>query len=138
MISYKRAVDQDGTGFSGHFVEWIDRSKNEEADTLSRLGSKRKPPPLGLFLDILTRPSVWPPREVDIAEPLAPDSVLVEVASNVGDWTEPYMNYLERQIFPMDEREPRMIVRRCKSFTIINQELYKRSISGVFQRCVGP
>jgi transposase InsO family protein len=27
-------------------------------------------------------------------------------------------------------------VRRCKSFTIINNELYKRSISGIFQRCV--
>ena len=36
----------------------------------------------------------------------------------------------------MDEVEARQIVRRCKSFTIINNELYKRSVSGVFQRCV--
>jgi hypothetical protein len=36
----------------------------------------------------------------------------------------------------MDETKARMIVRRCKSFSIINQELYKRSISRVFQRCV--
>ena len=36
----------------------------------------------------------------------------------------------------MDEVEARQIVRRAKSFTIINNELYKRSVSGVFQRCV--
>jgi hypothetical protein len=48
----------------------------------------------------------------------------------------PYMNYLERLVLPIDETEARMIVHRCKFFTIINNELYKRSISGVFQRCV--
>ena len=31
-----------------------------------------------------------------------------------------------------------MIVRRCKSFVIIDNELYKRSVSGVFQRCISP
>ncbi|KAM0850427.1 hypothetical protein ACQ4PT_053095 [Festuca glaucescens] len=136
MIAYKRAVDQAGASFAGHVVEWVDRRKNEEADALSRLGSKRQPPPPGVFLDILTHPSVRVPREVDIAEPPAPDSVLVAVVSDAGDWTEPYINYLERQVLPMDETEARMIVRRCKSFTIINQDLYKRSIFGVFQRCV--
>jgi hypothetical protein len=94
----------------------------------------REPPSTGIFLDILTRPSLRPPREIDIAEPPSPDLVLVAVASDAGDWTEPYMNYLERQTLPMDEKEARMIVRRCKSFTIINKELYKRSVSRIFQR----
>jgi ribonuclease HI len=67
MIAYKRAVDQTGASFSGYIIEWVDRHKNEEAGALSRLGSKRQPTPSGVFLDILTRPSVWPPREVDIA-----------------------------------------------------------------------
>ncbi|XP_051229839.1 uncharacterized protein [Lolium perenne] len=124
------------TPISEHVVEWIDKRKNEDADALSRLGSKRQPPPPGIFLDILTHPSVRVSREVDIAEPPALDSVLVTVISNAGDWTEPYINYFEWQVLPMDETEARMIVRRCKSFTIINQELYKRIISRVFQRCV--
>jgi hypothetical protein len=29
-------------------------------------------------------------------------------------------------------------VRRAKAYTIINNELYKRSISGVLQRCIAP
>jgi hypothetical protein len=31
-----------------------------------------------------------------------------------------------------------MIQRHCKSFIIIDNELYKRSVSGVFQRCISP
>ncbi|XP_071676894.1 uncharacterized protein [Lolium perenne] len=136
MIAYKRAVDQAGASFTGHVVEWIDRRKNEEADALARLGSKRIPPPPGVFLDVLARSSVHIPREIDIAEPPAPDSALVALASDAGDWTEPYLSYLERQVLPTDETEARTLVRRCKTFTIINNELYKRSISGIFQRCV--
>ncbi|KAM0870827.1 hypothetical protein ACQ4PT_039776 [Festuca glaucescens] len=138
MIAYKRAVDQAGASFAGYVVEWVDRCKNEEVDALSRLGSTWQPPAPGVFLDVLTRPSVRPPREIDITEPPAPDSVLDAVTTDAGDWSEPYMNYLERQILPMDEAEVRMIVRRCKSFTIINKELYKRSVTGIFQGRVTP
>ncbi|XP_051213036.1 uncharacterized protein [Lolium perenne] len=136
MIAYKQAVDQAGASFAGHVVEWVDRRKNEEADTLARLGSKRLQPPPGVFLDILSRSSVRAPREIDIAEPPAPDSALVALASDADDWTEPYLGYLECQVLSMDETEARALVRRCKSFTIINNELYKRSTSGVFQRCI--
>ncbi|XP_051211439.1 uncharacterized protein [Lolium perenne] len=132
MIAYKRAVDQAGASFAGHVVKWVDRRKNEEADALARLGSKRLPPPPGVFLDVLTHSSVRAPREIDIAEPPTPDSMLVAVVSNNEEWTEPYMKYLERQALLMEEAEARIIVRRCKSFTIINNELYRRSISGVF------
>jgi hypothetical protein len=48
------------------------------------------------------------------------------------------MNYLERKIMPMDEAEARMIVRHCKSFTIINKELYKHIVFGIFHCCVPP
>jgi hypothetical protein len=48
------------------------------------------------------------------------------------------MNYVEQQVLPMDEAEACMIVRGCKSFTIINKELYKRNVTGIFQRCVTP
>nr|XP_051211570.1 uncharacterized protein LOC127329063 [Lolium perenne] len=136
IIAYKRAVKQAGASFAGHVVEWVDGRKNKEADALARLGSKRLPPPPGVFLDILTHSLVRTPREIDIAKPPAPDSVLVALASDTGDWTEPYIIYLERQLLPMDETKARTLVRRCKSFTIINNELYKRRVSGVFQRCI--
>ena len=48
------------------------------------------------------------------------------------------MAYLSRGVLPDDEIEARKIIRRSKAYTIINNELYKRSVSGAFQRCVSP
>ena len=53
-------------------------------------------------------------------------------------WTRPFTAYLSRNELPEDRREARQIIRRSRSFTLINGELYKRSISGIFQRCITP
>ena len=58
MAAYRREVDAIAGHFKGYQVEHIDRRKNEAADTLSRLGSQRKPVPPNTFLDILLNPSV--------------------------------------------------------------------------------
>ena len=63
MIAYRRAVDQLGGSFAGYSVKLLDRLKNEETDALSRVRSSHQPPPLGVFLDILDRPSVLPPND---------------------------------------------------------------------------
>ena len=46
------------------------------------------------------------------------------------------MNYIANNELPDDEVEARQIRRRAHTYTIINGELYKRSVSGIFQRCV--
>jgi hypothetical protein len=37
---------------------------------------------------------------------------------------------------PQDEAEARRLQRRAQAYTIINSELYKRSVSGIFQKCI--
>ena len=138
MIAYRRAVDQVGASFAGYSVEWVDRRKNEEADALSRIGSSNQAPPPGVFFDVIDKPSVSPPKEIDIAVPPAPDPQLVAVVGETHDWTAPYIAYLEHGTLPKDETEARMIVRRCKSFVMIEGELFRRSTTGIFQRCVSP
>src|SRR3954462_2754539 len=138
MIAYRRAVDQLGGCFTGFSVEWIDRRKNEDADALSRIGSSKQAPPPGVFLDVISKPSILPLKEVDLGVPLDPAQALVAVVELEVDWTAPFLAYLENGTLPMDETEARMIQRCSKSFTIINNELYKRSATGVFQRCVQP
>jgi hypothetical protein len=39
---------------------------------------------------------------------------------------------------PWDEVEARRLQRRAQAYTIINSELYKRSVSGIFQKCIEP
>ena len=41
-----------------------------------------------------------------------------------------------RGILPSDRAQARRLPRRAKSFVLIDGELYKRSPSGVLQRCI--
>ena len=40
------------------------------------------------------------------------------------------------RVGPSDHAQARRIARRAKSFVLINDELYKRSPSGILQRCI--
>jgi hypothetical protein len=73
------------------------------------------------------------------------DYVLVEVmeidqtlfiAREVPSWARPIMDFMVNGQVPAEEAEARRIQRRSKAYTIINNEMYKRSATGVPQRCV--
>jgi hypothetical protein len=53
-------------------------------------------------------------------------------------WVKPIKEFLVNGGLPADETESRRIQRRSKAYTIINGEMYKRSVTGVLQRCVEP
>ena len=46
-------------------------------------------------------------------------------------WIGPYLAYLTRQAVPEDPAEAPRIIHRSKAYTVINGDLYKRSISRV-------
>jgi hypothetical protein len=54
----------------------------------------------------------------------------------VPEWTLPFYNYLTTGELPEEEVHARQVKRRSSAYTIIDQELYKRSVTGVLQRCV--
>jgi transcription antitermination factor NusG len=54
----------------------------------------------------------------------------------VPSWARPIMDFLVDGQVPVNEDEARRIARRSKGYTIINKEIYKRSVTGVLQRCV--
>jgi hypothetical protein len=53
-------------------------------------------------------------------------------------WTKPYLAYLLRDELPEDTIHHRQVMRRSNAFRIIQGELYKRSTTGVLQRCIAP
>jgi hypothetical protein len=53
-------------------------------------------------------------------------------------WMQPYLAYMLHKTLPKVVLEARRIVRRSKAFVVVKGELYKKSISGVLQRCVTP
>src|SRR3954462_3681327 len=54
----------------------------------------------------------------------------------IAPWTEPFLAYLTRQELPEDQNEARCIVRRSKAYRVHEGELYKKSATGVLQRCI--
>ena len=51
---------------------------------------------------------------------------------------QPYLAYMLNKEIPEDPVEARRVIRRSKAFVVVKGELYKRSISGILQRCITP
>ncbi|XP_073358056.1 uncharacterized protein [Aegilops tauschii subsp. strangulata] len=75
------------------------------------------------------------PTVVDIPAVI---DLVEEILVITPKWIEPYLAYLLRQELPEDEAEARQMVRRPKAFTVMGDQLYKKSTTGVTQRCISP
>jgi hypothetical protein len=53
-------------------------------------------------------------------------------------WMQPYLAYMTNKQLPEDAVEAKRITRRSKAFVVLQGKLYKKSITGVLQRCVTP
>jgi hypothetical protein len=52
------------------------------------------------------------------------------------DWRDKYITWMDRGELPSDRSETRRIARMARSFILVDGELYRRTTSGVQQRCV--
>jgi hypothetical protein len=73
-------------------------------------------------------------------DPGAADPLVASIfhIREIPSWAEPFSNYLITRDLPRDETEARQLQRRVQAYTIINSELYKRNVSGIFQKCIEP
>src|SRR4051812_45631379 len=110
--------------------------------------------PPNIFLERLFKPSVtWEGEPSDnspgiTAQPNAEQSHIIggpatEITPSahaimvvIAPWTEPFLSYLTRQELPEDQNEARCIVRRSKAYKVHEGELYKKSTTGVLERCI--
>jgi ribonuclease HI len=141
MAAYCAAVRRLEGHFEGLELHHIRRCDNEAADSLARIGSTRDKVPPGFFLQQLHQPSVKPQSATESPEPESESPNMAESAQEgvlvvLPLWTQPLLAYLLRKELPEDQTDARRIVRRAQAYTIINGELYKRSTTGVFQRCI--
>jgi hypothetical protein len=154
MIAYRTMYDKLKGNFEGCEVTHIGRKSNEEADNLANIGSKCLPIPPGVFFEEIFKRSIKIKPAIDPAlatrsganqpsptpavgtEDLSKETATVMRIEAV--WTKPYMACLIRGELLEDTIHRPQIMRRSKAFMIINGELYKRSTTGVLQRCIAP
>jgi ribonuclease HI len=75
-------------------------------------------------------PAGQPDKAGMTTDPRAADPLFVSVfhIREIPSWAEPFSNYLITGDLPQDEAEARQIQHRVGAYTIINRELYKRSV----------
>ena len=145
MTGYCNAIRKLEKMFKGLELHHILRLKNQAADDLAKIGSKREPIPSNVFLEHLHTASVQedpfteePPQPKSSTDPTQVEipavvDLVMEVLAIIPDWTIPYIAYILRKELPEDEDEARQIVRRSKAFTVISNRLYRESVTGVAQ-----
>ena len=142
MVAYRALYNTLEGEFEGCELTHIGRESNEEADALANIGSTCSPVPPGVFFETIQNRSVKvksddsKTTEHSGATPHNP--AVEQVLLIEPTWTGPYIAYLERKELPADVALAHQIVRRAGTFTLVNNELYKRSKSGILQRCITP
>ena len=150
MTGYCNAVRKLEKKFEGLELHHIPRLKNQAADDLAKIGSKREAIPSGVFLEHIHTPSVKEdpfteeaPQPKSITNPTEVEvpavvNLIMEALVITPDWTVPYIAYILRKELPEDEEEAPQIVRQSKAFTVIKGQLYRESATGVGQKCITP
>ena len=73
--------------------------------------------------------------DIDFGTTSADEAEAMEVdeAPTSRDWRVQYLDWMIRGALPSNRVQARRLARRAKSFALIDDELYKRSPSGVLQ-----
>jgi hypothetical protein len=138
----------EGT-FDGCEVSHISRASNEEADNLANIGSQSLPVPQGVFWEEIVERSIKETKVSTTGEQAQHQATGSGAGSSETDepeevmmieetWMQPYLAYMVNKTLPEDTVQAKRIIRRSKAFVMLQGKLYKRSITGVLQRCITP
>jgi hypothetical protein len=116
---YLAAVQMMENYFKGFTVEYIERTKNTEADELAKAATKKAVQPPNVFFQVIEDPSV----KIVESEPRIVNIIQGE------DWRAPIMAYPHHHYEPDKIIELIRIKQRAKAYQVIGDELYKTSVT---------
>src|SRR5437868_10245883 len=132
MSAYCQEVRKLEGTFDGLELTHVLQNDNNEADELAKMGSKRTPIPIGVFVQQLYQLTISEEATESVNKPIE-----AEVFTINPDWTTPYLNYLLHDELPEDRAEAERIARRSWRYVVVGgEELYRRGTSGILMRCI--
>ncbi|KAJ9561688.1 hypothetical protein OSB04_006848 [Centaurea solstitialis] len=124
MMSYLKAVKDRIARFEQFLIEQIPRDLNMQADALANLGSAFHDPFMeNIPILHLTTPTIATNDEVQMNE-------------EIYNWSLDIWNYLKHDQLPEDKMEARKTRSKSSRYTIFEDQLYRRSTTGLLLRCV--
>ncbi|KAJ9566095.1 hypothetical protein OSB04_002061 [Centaurea solstitialis] len=124
MMSYLKAVKDRIARFEQFLIEQIPRDLNMQADALANLGSAFHDPFMeNIPILHLTTPTIEANDEVQMNE-------------EIYNWSLDVWNYLKHDQLPEDKMEARKTRSKASRYTIFEDQLYRRSTTGILLRCI--
>ncbi|GKV52722.1 hypothetical protein SLEP1_g59293 [Rubroshorea leprosula] len=105
----------------------IPRTKDEQADSLSKFASDSSLSSRSVFVEVLDEPSFMKPRMMEISTD--PDTLSL---------TDPIISFLQDGTVPEDKQEAMRLRKRASRYTLVDGVLYKRSFSLPLLRFLNP
>ncbi|KAJ9547133.1 hypothetical protein OSB04_019676 [Centaurea solstitialis] len=121
MISYLKIAKDKIAQFDKFSIEQIPRDLNMQADALANLGSAFNEPTL---------------ESIPIIHLMSPTIEEVQMIEENHDWSLDIWNYLKNDQLPEDKLEARKVRLKSSRYTIFDDQLYRRSTTGLILRCM--
>ncbi|KAA0056391.1 uncharacterized protein E5676_scaffold120G002690 [Cucumis melo var. makuwa] len=119
--------------FDSVMLEHVPRTESKRADALANLATALMMSD-NVALNIpLCQQWIMPPLLPECQEANVTTSHLI----NEEDWRQPIIEYLEHGKLPKDSRHKTEVRRRAAHFIYYRGTLYRRSLEGLFLRCLG-
>jgi ribonuclease HI len=123
---YLAIIQRMESNFKGFTVEYIERTKNTEADDLAKAAARKTVLPPNVFFQTIEDTSI---RTVE------PEPRMVNIMQG-EDWRAPVIAYLHHHYEPDNNIELIRMQQRAKAYQVSGDELYKTSVTRPLLRCL--
>ncbi|KAL0448046.1 UNVERIFIED_CONTAM: hypothetical protein Slati_1932500 [Sesamum latifolium] len=123
MIQYLENVREQIARFDKCTVQQIPRNENERADALSKFGAMVAGVSRKITIMVKERPAIEEPKELQAIE-------------EDRSWKSDLIRCLKDATLPDDPIAAKRLKFKAARFTMIGEELYKRTISGLLLKCL--
>ncbi|XP_017227992.1 uncharacterized protein LOC108203528 [Daucus carota subsp. sativus] len=132
MLTYLDIMKKLQLSFDTFTIQQVPRELNTQADALAGLGAVFRSTGMSNIPIIhITQPAILRLQNE------SPTSIFnTHIKENVDDWMQVYTDYLKHGVLPTDRNEARAIRMKVSRFSLIDDVLFKKSTTGLLQRCL--
>jgi ribonuclease HI len=134
LMQYLLVVQSLEKQFKWFTLQHIERSKNEEADMISKAAAKGDPIPSDVFFHTISTTTVRNLKVLQIIDD--PEGRRIVNLIMIEDWRASITLYLQGHYHPTNQAEAKRLKHRSCDFAVIEGQLYKNRISQPLLKCI--
>ncbi|XP_017256033.2 uncharacterized protein LOC135147082 [Daucus carota subsp. sativus] len=133
MLTYLDIVKNLQLSFDTFNIQQVPREHNTEADALAGLGAVLK----NTGITSIPIIHIMQPANLRLQEQFALCTDTMQTDDSTEDWRQVFIDYLQHGTLPNNSSDARVLRMKVSRFTLIDGVLFKKSATGLLQRCLG-